>query len=180
MQARGCCLAEFGQVRIAITDRQVAQNLVVSAVLLDDVDHMLDLAAKIRHRHGVPFAQGSAEIVVLRHLLRQRGQFARGRRGKTLKPGFDQLQIVLVGCIADRRTQAGDRAAMAIARIRAGGRFAVNNVHVFAVATQTDRVRIAAGGNQANHGRVAEGVAQGDHGDVVHVAVCDVEGLFVG
>ena len=37
-------LAEAAQLRVAVADRQVAEDLVVGAVLFDDVDDVLDRA----------------------------------------------------------------------------------------------------------------------------------------
>ena len=37
---------EHGQPRIAVADLEIAQHLIVGAVLLDDVDHVADVAAR--------------------------------------------------------------------------------------------------------------------------------------
>ncbi len=64
-------LAKLSQSRIAVADLQVAQDLVVGPVFLDDEDHVLDALPHSRHDRGVVGAHGVGEAVVRGHLRRQ-------------------------------------------------------------------------------------------------------------
>ena len=66
-------LAKLGQSWVAIADFQVAQDLVVAPVLLDDEDHMLDALMHGRHDCGIAVALGGGEVAVDRHPRGQRG-----------------------------------------------------------------------------------------------------------
>ncbi len=58
------------QGRISVAALQVAEHLVVAAVFLDDVDHVVNLAAQELH-HLLVLGADRVEMIVLRHLLRQ-------------------------------------------------------------------------------------------------------------
>jgi hypothetical protein len=48
---------ELGNVRVAIADRQIAEDLVVGTVLFDDVDYMFDVLAQLSQQSPVAGGQ---------------------------------------------------------------------------------------------------------------------------
>ena len=107
-------LSKLGQIRIAIADFQVTQNLVVGPVFLDDEDDVLDPLTHGRHDRGVIGAIGVGEPVVQGYLRRQRRELRRVRAREGLEAGFDQLGIVLIRypgiwCATVGRSYSGGR-----------------------------------------------------------------------
>ena len=98
---RRCGRAKHRQPRVAVALRQVTQHLVVGAVFLDDVDHMLDLAA---HAGQLCFiavaADGFWKVIVLRHLPGQARQFSAGWHGHGQEARLGLLPDVLIGGVA--------------------------------------------------------------------------------
>src|SRR5664279_6144348 len=140
MQIRRERLSKLSQIRIAIADFQVTQNLVVTPVFLNDEDNVLDALADSRHDRGVVGALGAGEPVVGGYLRRQRRELRRAGAREALEASLDQLGIVLV-----RRTAifVGRRSgAIAEAGIRTGRRLPVDHVNPFAIAAEAHRVRI--------------------------------------
>ena len=69
---------EEGEVGGTVPDFQIAQDLVIAAVFLDDVDHMLDAVPDKGHERRVRLVPaGRWEVVVHRHLPGELGK-ARG------------------------------------------------------------------------------------------------------
>ena len=81
-------LPELGQIGIPIADFQVAQDLVVGAVLLEDEDDMLHTGAHRRHDSRVAGALGEREAVVHGYLRGKRGQLRGGGAWKCLETGL--------------------------------------------------------------------------------------------
>src|ERR1017187_4988809 len=61
-------LSKLGQIRVAIADFQVTQNLVVGPIFPDDEDHMPGAIPYRLHHRGVTIAQGTGEPVVRGYL----------------------------------------------------------------------------------------------------------------
>src|SRR4029077_3000830 len=70
-------LAEHGERRIAVADFQIAKNLIVGTVFLDDVDDMLDWILSAAKGDGAGIV---VQQVILLHQLRQLGKFLDRRR----------------------------------------------------------------------------------------------------
>ncbi len=81
-------LSEQSQTGIAIADGQVAQNLIVSPVFLEDEDHVLDALTYGRHHFFVVVGLDIGEPVVGGHLLGQSGELRHVGRGKVWRPAF--------------------------------------------------------------------------------------------
>jgi hypothetical protein len=96
VKVRGCRLAEFRERRIAITDCQVAEHLIVRAVFFNDVDHVLNFGAQQGHFLSVLGIQHVTEVVVLRHLSGEAHQLGWRRRREALEAGLQQLEVVLM------------------------------------------------------------------------------------
>src|SRR5664280_796107 len=83
MQAGRNVLAKQHQARVAVTLRYIAKHLIVGAVLLDDVDHMRDLAGLQTNpiQSTIVGADSQArgnDPIVLQYLVGKGGQFVLG------------------------------------------------------------------------------------------------------
>ena len=80
-------LSKQSQIGIAIAAPQVAQNLVVGPVFLEDVDHVLD--ALMHGRHDRTGGGDVGEAIVRGHSAGERGQLRHGARdAEALQAGF--------------------------------------------------------------------------------------------
>ena len=176
--------AEDGQARIAVALLHVAEHLVVGAVLLDDVDDVLEdrrLAVSSRHGHGLGvgvrfFQAGEAvgQAVVGVDLAGVASQL--GLVGH-VDDGYGAEVIVRVLALLDRPRLA--QRAMSLD---------VGDEQLFAVGGDEDGAGIPAGRDQAGERlsapacrpRRASACAEADDGDAVIGAVGDVQRAAVG
>ena len=128
---------EHCQIGIAIANCQVAQNLVVGAVFLENENHVLNALMHGRHDSGVVGAVGVGEVVVREYLRSQRCELRRAGARNGLKTGFNQLRIILIRRIAIRRIRR-PVAAIAPAGIRTRWRLPIDRVHQVAIGAEAD------------------------------------------
>ncbi len=171
----GCVgLAELGDGGIAVADGEIAEHLIVGAVLFDDVDDVLDFVVKEADDFLLIGIQRGADAVIGEDLLGEVGELSRGGNGDGLEACFGELQDVGVGGITG--TGLG---VVAVLRVRPGGAFAVGDVERLAVSADAYGVGIEAGGDEALEGALA-GSGEVVDGDGVEAAFRDVECFFVG
>ena len=68
MKVRCDCPTIVYQRGVSIADRQVAQDLIISSIFFDDVDHMFDPLLKLMYQGGILPAELGIEMVVLYYL----------------------------------------------------------------------------------------------------------------
>ena len=162
--------AEDGEMRIAVADLQVAQHLVVGAVLLDDEDDVADPRPDRRHvRLGGGAGGGPGKPDIVGDLKRRRGQRLVVRQREFQHPRFFQLVDILVRRTAGIGLTAIDgelrRAAL---RVGAGRALAVDDEHALVIGRRRHRAGIPAGRHQPRDGPA--GGARGDDGDGIDPA----------
>ena len=186
-------LAELGQPVCAVRAvAEIAQDLVEGAVLLDDVDDVLDVLAQKRHDPAVVIGAPAVEIVLGDRLGEALEIPLRRHRGADQR-SLLELELVLVrgpggrgGCgVAARIGDAGDRGRGAgeVPGVGPGDALAVDDVHEAAVGAQRDVVRFVGGRDQAADLVVALAVAlaaERDDRDRIGAGVDRVEGLAIG
>src|SRR5262249_13102832 len=151
--------------------RQVAQDLVVCAVLLDDVNDMLDLLAQESHRRAPALALGvGPEVVVLGDLPGQVGQLRTRGDGQRGEARLLRLQDVLVR----------PRASEAVTRVGARDRLGVDDEESLSVRADADGSRVPGRRNQTSYLALAVSMTEFDDGDGVGAAVGHIEGRPVG
>src|SRR5262249_12975145 len=172
-------LSEKAKARIAVAFFHIAQHLIVSAILLDHVDHVFDRrgGADAKRDRGLLFrrARGFQHLVGVRRIVvdaaRELGEFRLRRLVDQRDRAFKHAADVL------RRT-----AFIRVWALRIGRRshaFAVGDEDSFAVLTRSHRGRIPARRDEAFDFTIAA-FGHVDDGDVVVVGVRYVERLFVG
>src|SRR5262249_38711804 len=163
----------------AVAFFDIAQHLVVGAVLFDHVDHVFDRrgGADAERDRGLLFrsARGFQHLVGVRRICvdaaRELGEFRYGRQVDQRDRAFKHAADVL------RRTPFIRARALRISR--RSHAFAVGDEDSFAVLTHSHRGRIPAGRDEAFDFTIAA-FGHVDDGDVVVVGVRYVERLFVG
>ena len=149
VKVRGDGLRELRDAGIPVAARNVAQDLVVGAVLLDDVDDVPDVLVELGH-DGLLVVRGRVqETVVVRHGLRQLLEFVPVRRRQRQQSGLGELPDVLIRrailqVIAGqlRRVGVAGRGHGALAGFGPKAvALSVHHVQRLAVAADADRVR---------------------------------------
>ena len=178
-------------MRVAVASSQVAKHLVVSAVFFDDVDHVLDVFAELRHLElGGSFLPDRAPMIILGHLAGQLLEVVARRHGKRQQARLHLLENVLIRGVTLRVRMRPKRSRCpAGLRIRPGIAEGVYHVECPAVGAGAHRRRVPARGNQSNHPafraailfvivvrgalflRLHARTAQRNHGDIVSSAV---------
>ena len=92
--------SKFRDARIAVANIQITKNLVVSAVFLDDVNDVVNMALQESQLVFLRVARPAAKIVVGRDSLRQAPKLSFIRNREALESRLDELQIVLIACAA--------------------------------------------------------------------------------
>ena len=185
MEIRRYALAEHGQVRVAIRAIvQIAQDLVESAVFLNDVDHVRDVLVQGGHRGGGNLALRRAVGVVGGHLVGQSTESVGGGNRGRQKAGFFDLEIILVAgiglvlslAVAFRVFRALQRVGgcAGIVRVWARIALAVHHIKRAAVLADGNGLRIPAGGDQPR-GAVRRSTREGYDGNRVLATVRDVK-----
>ena len=179
-------LGEEAKMGVALAFGQVAEDLVVGPILLDDVDDILD-------RRGI--ANPSGDGVSGRHLLAPHGRrVATAKRAALVdRPGV-RRHLGRVGHGNDRqgsleepRDILANRPAFpcrvhGVGPIAIGPRalaFAIGHVDRLAVTGEPHRSGIPAGGNETER-RAGPGFLDVDHGEVVGVGIGDQQDRFIG
>jgi len=178
MQIRRDCLAKQCQSGIAIAASQVAQNLVVGPVFLEDVDDVLKHPRAPRHHRAG--GGGVREPVVRGYVHRQPGKLRHGAREREAQQaGFGQLGIVIRSkkCKWDNST----------ARMRKH-QLGFGPVGDFALTTYAQVLPLALlrltefgyqpVGNETDDMIAAIRSAERHHRDVIQIAVGHVEIIF--
>src|SRR5215475_9443632 len=179
MLVRRHLFAENAEARIAGALFHIAQHLIVSAILLDHVDHVFDRrgVADAEWDRGLLFrrARGFQHLVGVRRIgvdaARELGEFRYGRQVDQRDRAFKHAADVL------RRTPF-----IRVWALRIGRRshaFAVGDEDSFAVLTHSHRGRIPADQNEAFDFTITA-FGHVDDGDVIVVGVRYVERLFIG
>ena len=184
-------LRELGDARVAVAALDVAEDLVVRAVLFHDVDHVVDAVVQRLHHLVLGGGRRADEAVVVGDDVGQARQLARVGRRQRQEASLGQLPDVTVArAVLQRggaagRERVGRRGAGAVAGVGAGVALAVHHVQRLAVAADAHRVREPAGRDQAEHAAVPvviaiAGAVEVDHRHRVAAAVGDVERALVG
>ena len=184
-------LRELRDARVAVAALDVAEDLVVGAVLFHDVDHVMD--AVVQRLHHLVLGRGGRtdEAVVVGDDVGQARQLARVGRRQREEARLGELPDVAVARAVLQRSRAAGREGVArrgpgaVARIGAGVALAVDHVQRLAVAADAHRVREPAGRDQAEHAAMPVAIAiaravEIDHRHRVAAAVGDVERALVG
>src|SRR5713101_8471289 len=137
--------------RITVAFLEVAEHLVIGAVLLQDVDDVVDARAKKSHFFADGALRGGFRpMVVLRHLARQRGKLLRSGHWKREQSSPAAQENVFVRRIAgETAAWTGVRRVAAVAGNRPSGADAVRDVERAAVAAHAEACGVPAGGDEA-------------------------------
>lgn len=169
-------LSEQSHRRIAVAAAEVAENLVVGSVLLEDIDHVLD--ALLHGGQNGAGGGGGAEAVIALYLLRQLWKRRHGAcYREAQQAGFGQLRIVLIGRHAGGITLGS--VDVAPVRIGPGRRLRIDDVGPAAIGAEADRVGIPAGRDESRDVVAGIGFAQRYHSNVVQIAVGHEELCFI-
>ncbi len=177
MEVGGHRVWKLGDGRVAVADFEVAEHLVVGAVLLDDVDHVLDVLVQKGHGLGLGGGFGAKEIVVRDHAGGERAELCSCGHGNGLEAGLGQLPGVLVGGVG-RRLYSG-RGVGRVLGVGTGVAFAIDDVEQFAVGADAYGVGVKACGDEAGD-HAAAGRTEPDDRDGVFAAVGDIKGFLIG
>ena len=138
-------LRELGERRVAVALREVAEHLIVGAVLLDDVDDVLDVLPQAWRRAARRRSLGAgAEQAVGDRVRGERGELRGVGTGRMRKPAFSSCRMYWLSSVQPAI------AGVDVAGVRSGDALAVDHVEHPAVVADADRVRVPAGGNQAD------------------------------
>src|SRR5689334_14619506 len=167
--------AEQNQAGIAIAFRNIAENLVVRAVLLDDVEHVLDggAFAGFGGDHGIALEAGlEQQLVAVRRVLNHLfGVFAQLGAVGSIDEGEQSGQVVAVvhepalNLFADRTRDVIGTGPQALAAA---------DQDPLAIRSAGDRGRIPAGRDEAAHFALTA-IRYRNHGYAVVIGVGDIE-----
>src|SRR5262249_46538905 len=161
---------EQGKPRIAIANFEITQDLVVRPVLLDDVNHVLDVLPKEGKQPSIGGCLvRTVEVVVSSDLLREAGQSVGARGGDGQKPGFLELNDCRVLGVLERVPVRGIHPSLERVRwyfpitlttrwsraptgIRASRALPIDDVERGTIFGARDASWIPAGWNEAHHG----------------------------
>ena len=157
-------------VWVAVALREVAENLIVGAVLADDVEHVLDRRARadrLRDRRADRSVRRiEPDRVAIRRERVDRASVLGERRAIGRRHRTDGAEEPTDDSVIDR--VRGRRHA-----------FPAQDEHLLAVAAEDRAGRVGTGGNEAVH-EAAPAVADVDDGDGVVVGVGDEQRLAIG
>src|SRR5437016_3385526 len=141
---RGYGLRQRCERGVTVAPLQVAKHLVVAAVLLDDVDDVMDLTAQKLHHRLISHPHG-AEMIILRHLLCQCAEAFLRWRGQGEKSRFGALKNERISCV----TRRGRWRVAAAAGVRSFRAFAVHDVEPCPITAEADGIWIPTSRAQA-------------------------------
>ena len=190
MEARRDPPPEQRQGRIPVRSvTQIAQNLVERAVLLHDVNNVLNFRMQETHHLGIRCRRCHRVTVIRRHRRGQTRQIRRGGNLSAYQRGVFQLKLILVigsQLIGLRRVTARisqvfniGQVAITIARVRTRIALAVDNVHPASVGAEGNIGWIVSGRDQPGR-RKSVRPRERDHRDRVRTGIHRVKCIVGG